>query len=153
MNEPRNFYDYRETVSLLNKIRNGEQHEPLTQDELLALLDYNINLVTCCNSIIKTSNERQNSLRAIYHTLSGVRLFRLPFTHIYVTKDIRRIVRAKQIATPQFRLFKFKPWVENPWTDCPWLWPNNRTAKSKTKSTKRNQKETPLNLTGIARTE
>lgn len=109
MNEPRNFYDYRETVSLLNKIRNGEQYEPLTQDELLALLDYNINLAACCISILNKSQSRNNSLRAIYHTLSGVRLFRLPFTNIYVTKDVRRIDRAKQIAMPQFRLFKFKP--------------------------------------------
>lgn len=107
MNEHRNFFDYRETDSLLNNICNSELYEHLTQDELLTLLDYNINLAALCNAIIKKSSERHNSLRAIYYTLSGVRLFRLPFTNIYVTRDVRRIDRAKQIAKPQFRPFKF----------------------------------------------
>ena len=109
MNNPRNFYDYRETISLLKKIRNGDQYEPLTQDELLALLDYNVNLATCCISIIKTSNERHNCLRAIYHTLSGVYLHKIPFTNLYVTKGKRRIVKAKKLLVPFFERFRLKP--------------------------------------------
>ena len=111
MSKARNLYDHRQVQKLLVAILCGEPHEPLTSLEMSILFEQarekNVLAKMVLNAFYGVTNGKriegkmydyESNMKAVRSHLSHVRLYRLPFTHIYFTKDKHRIERAMEIS-------------------------------------------------------